>query len=190
LALTTYFYFDFKDPKKQQGSGFLASILSQLSAKSNACHDILSALYSKYDAGSRWPGDDALMDCLADMLKVEGQPIIYIIMDAIDECPNEYSNSSGLETPREWVLELVKKLVGLQLENVRICAVSRPEADIRGSLEPLASHTVCLHDEDGQKADISFYVESIINTHRNMRRWRPKDKVLVIDTLSQRASGM
>jgi hypothetical protein len=88
LALMTYFYFDFKDPNKQQVNGLLASCIAQLSAKSNACYNILSALYSKYDHGSRRPEDDALMNCLANMLEIKGQPTIYIIIDAIDECPN------------------------------------------------------------------------------------------------------
>jgi len=30
----------------------------------------------------------ALIDCLKKMLKLEGQPAIYIIIDAIDESPN------------------------------------------------------------------------------------------------------
>ena len=42
----SYFYFDFKDPNKQQVNGLLASLIAQLSAKSNACYNIISALYS------------------------------------------------------------------------------------------------------------------------------------------------
>ena len=186
LALTACFYFDFKDPNKQQVSGFLASIVSQLSAKSHACYDILSALYSEYDAGSRRPGEDALMDCFVNMLKIEGRPTVYIIMDSIDECPS----SSGVVTPRVRVLQLVEKLVSLQLANVRICAVSRPEVDIRASLESLALHTVSLHDKDGQKEDISDYVRSVIYSPRNMRNWRVKDKEMVISTLCKKANGM
>jgi len=182
----SYFYFDFKDPNKQQVNGLLASLISQLSAKSNACYNILSTLYSEYDAGSRRPGDDGLIGCLANMLKIEGQPTIYIIMDAIDECPK----SPGVVPPRERVLQLVEKLVNLQLPNVRICVTSRPETDIRASLETLASHDVSLHDENGQKQDISYYVGSVVYSHRDMRRWREKDKKLVIDTLSQKANGM
>jgi len=182
----TYFYFDFKDTNKQQVNGLLTSCIAQLAAKSNACYNILSALYSDYDAGSRRPGDDTLMDCLEKMLKIEGQPTIYIIMDAIDECPK----SPGVVSPRERILQLVEKLVHLQLPNVRICATSRPETDIRASLEILASHNVSLHDEYGQKEDISYYVKSVIYSHRDMRRWREEDKKLVVDTLSQKSNGM
>jgi hypothetical protein len=91
---------------------------------------------------------------------------------------------------RELVLEFVEKLVGLHLSNVRICVTSRPEADIRASLEPLASHTVSLHDEIGQKNDIFDYVSSMVHSDRNMRKWRLEDKKLVVETLSQEADGM
>jgi hypothetical protein len=182
----TYFYFDFKDPNKQQVSGLLASCISQLSAKSSAYYNILSALYSEYDAGSLRPADDALMDCLVNMLKIKGQPTIYIIIDAIDECPN----SPGVVPPRGRVLQMMKKLVDLQLENVRILATSRPEVDIRVSLESLASQIVPLHEQEGQTKDISDYVRFIVYSHCSMRQWREEDKKLVIDTLSQKANGM
>jgi hypothetical protein len=40
------------------------------------------------------------MDYLREMLLVAAQKPIYIIIDALDECPN----ASGLPTPREVVL--------------------------------------------------------------------------------------
>jgi len=120
------------------------------------------------------------------ILKMEGRPPIYMIVDAIDECPN----ASDAISPRDRVLELLEKLVGLQLSNVCICITSRPEADIRASLEPLASHTVSLQDQSGQKNDISDYVSFIVHSDRNMRKWRPEDKDLVIEALSRKADGM
>ena len=181
-----YFYCDFRDPKKQEVTGLLASLVSQLSAKSDGCYSILSALYSKYDGGSRHPNDDALLDCLEKMIKSEGLPTVYIIIDGLDECPND----SGVKSHREWVLELVNKLVDFQLPNVRICATSRPEADIQTALASLAPHTVSLHGEGGQKKDIADYVRFVLNSDRKMRRWRENDKEMVITILSQKADGM
>ena len=182
----TYFYCDFRDPKKQDVSGLLASLVAQLSAKSDACYHILSTLYSKCDAGSRQPGDDALMDCLEKMLKVKGQPAIFIIIDAIDECPN----GTGVVPPRERVLALVEILVNSNIPNVRICVTSRPEADIQAVLASLASHSVSLHDEAGQNKDIAEYIRSVVYSDRNMRRWRVEDKEMVIDVLSRKSEGM
>jgi hypothetical protein len=125
------------------------------------------------------------MGCLKDMLNEEQQST-YIIIDALDECPND----SGVVSPREHVLELVEKLVDLQLSNVRICVTSRPEADIQATLAPLASHTVSLHDEQGQKNVLADYVRWIVYSDKKMRRWREEDKEMVVETLSRNADGM
>jgi hypothetical protein len=186
LALMTYFYCDFKDKNKQDVAGVLASLVAQLSAKSDPCYDILAALYSKYDAGSRQPNEDALVECLKTMLQIEGQPPIYIIVDAIDECPN----STDVVSPRDRVLVLVENLIELRLPSIRICVTSRPETDIRTSLESLASHTISLHDQSEQRNDIADYVKFVVNSDRNMRKWRSEDKTLVIETLSEKADGM
>jgi hypothetical protein len=110
----------------------------------------------------------------------------YIIMDAIDECPN----TSEFPTAREEVLELLEDLVGLGVPNLRICVTSRPEIDIRTVLEPLTSLHVSLHDQSGQKQDILDYIKNIIHSDRRMKRWRPEDRQLVIDALSAKADGM
>jgi hypothetical protein len=182
----TYFYCDFRDSTKQDIHYLLSSLLAQLSAKFDPCYKVLSALYSKYDAGSRQPNKDVLTECLENILKMGGQLPIYIIVDAIDECPN----TPDVVTPRDRVLELVEKLIALHLPNLRICITSRPEADIRASLGSLASHTVSLHDESGQRNDIYDYVGFVVHSDRNMRRWRTEDKKLVIETLARKADGM
>ena len=181
-----YFYCDFRDTAKQDVRGLLSSLLAQFCAKSDACYDILSDLYSANDVGSQQPDDDELAECLKTMLKLPGQPTMYIIVDAIDECPN----ASGFPTAREKVLELLEDLVTLNLPNLRICVTSRPEFDIKAVLEPLASLQVSLHDECGQKNDIRDYVSNVVHSDRRMRRWRAEDKQLVIDTLSAKANGM
>ena len=186
LAHMSYFYCDFRDPKKQQVNGLLASLVAQLSVKSGACCSVLSSLYSECDAGSRQPSYHELMGCLENMLNLEGQPPIYIIIDGLDECPND----TGVVSPRERVLEQVKKLVALQLPDFRICVTSRPESDIQAALTSLASHTISLHDELGQKRDIADYVRRIVYLDREMRRWKEEDKEMVIETLSRKAEGM
>ena len=186
LGLTAFYYFDFRNTAKQDVRGLLTSILVQLCAKSDPCYQILSHLYSTYDNGSRLPDDKALVKSLKDMLQLPEQPVIYLIVDALDECPN----TSDVVPPRERVLNLIEDLVESDLGNLRICVTSRPEADILDSLQPLASHTVSLHDEDGQSQDINEYITFVVQSDRKMRKWRADDKQLVIDTLSQRADGM
>ncbi|KAH9061918.1 hypothetical protein EDB87DRAFT_1560134, partial [Lactarius vividus] len=186
LASMAYFFFDFRDTHKQQRRDLLSSLLFQLSARSDACHNIFSRFYLDHDEGAQQPSDDALSQCLTDMLKVPGQPATYIIIDALDESPN----ISGIPTFREKVLQFLEDLVALQLANVHLCVSSRPEIDIRSILEPLALFRISLHEESGQMADILGYIESVVQSDRNMRRWKAENRQLVIDRLSEKADGM
>jgi hypothetical protein len=187
LASVAYHYCDYKDIGKQDRHGILSSLLIQLCARSHHGYDILSSLHARHDNGLRQPSDSDLIRCLKDVLALRGQGKVYIIVDALDECPN----SSGFpKTAREKVLDLLEELVDLNLPDLRICVTSRPEIDIRIVLESLTSHHISVHDEGGQKKDILDYVRHVIHTDRKTRRWKPEDKRLVIDTLSEKADGM
>ena len=187
LASVAYYYCDYKDIEKQGRRGLLSSLLIQFCARSRRGYDILLNLHATHDNGLRQPSDRDLIRCLKDVLALRGQEKVYIIVDALDECPN----SSGLlKTARDKVLDLLEELVDLNLPDLRICVTSRPEIDIRIVLEPLTSHHISLHDESGQKKDIVEFVRSEVYSDRNMRRWRDEDKTLVIETLSDRADGM
>ena len=186
LATMAYYYFDFRDVKKQDCYGLLSSLISQLSAESDSCFNVLSQLYSDNTRGIRKPDMDALKKCMTDMLSLPGQSPIYIIIDALDECPN----FSGTPSAREEVLDLIEELVDLKLPNVHLCVASRPEIDIRMVLEPLTSFQISLHDESGQKEDIIAYIKSVVRSDRRMRKWKEEDQNLVIDMLSQNADGM
>ena len=183
-----YFYFDFRDANKQGMSDLLSSVLNQLSAHSNPRGDILSKLYLDHDEGKNPPSDSSLAGCLKQMLTLPDHRPTYLIIDALDESPY----TPGIPSPRERVLQLLKKLVEFRLPDLRICVTSRPEIDIRDVLEPLASERVCLHDEGGQKQDIVDYIKSVVysNSEPIMRRWRTEDKELVIEVLSERADGV
>jgi len=186
LATMAYYYFDFRDVKKQDCYGLLSSLVSQLSAESDSCYNILSQLYSDNTNGRLKPDIESLKECMKDMLNLPRQGPIYIIVDALDECPN----FSGTPSAREQVLELIGELVDLKLPNVNLCVASRPEMDIRLVLEPLTTLKISLHDEIGQKRAITEYINSIIHSDRNMQRWNEEDKQLVVDTLSSKADGM
>ena len=183
-----YFYFDFRDTDKQHWRNLVLSLLTQLATYSDPCFDILSCLHSDHKNGTGQPNDGSLTQCLKNMLTLPDQRPIYLIIDALDEC----SNTSGIPSDRNRVLQLVKELVDLHLPNLHICITSRPEVDIREVLEPLTSHRVSLHDQSGQKKDIENYVRSVVYSDLEpiMRRWRKEDKDHVIETLSERADGM
>jgi hypothetical protein len=123
--------------------------------------------------------------CLKGLLQLPGLKPVYIIVDALDECPNTY----GTPTPREMVLDLIYDLFESHLPNLHICVTSRPRFDIEFALNPLVSHSVSLHDESGHKRDIENYIKLVINIHPKNRRWKAEDKQLVIDVLTEKADG-
>ena len=186
LAHMAYFYFDFKDTGKQDSRALLSSLLIQLSDQSEQFYDVLLGSYSRHKDGSKQPTNDTLMQCLKDMLAIMGQAPIYLIMDALDECPND----SGIPSLRENVLKLVKELVELRRPNLRLCITSRPEFEIRTTLQPLATQQVSLHDESGQKQDINVYVTSVVLSDTKMKKWLDDDKNMVIEKVTEKADGM
>jgi hypothetical protein len=186
-ALVAYHYFDFKDTSKRHVRGLLASLLYQLSDDSDACRDVLHELSKICRDGSEPPSDAALVKCLGTMLTRLEMPV-FIIIDALDECPS----TTGTPSAREEVLNFMEDLVGSNHSNLSICITSRPEQDIHAVFNPLTSTSrrVSLHEERGQMEDIINYVRSFVCADRAMRRWREEDKELVIKTLSERAGGM
>ena len=184
-ATLAYFYFDFRHEEKQNLRNFVTSVLVQLSTYSKPCCDLIYRLYLAHGKGTQQPSNGTLTDRLMEMLRVAVENPIFIIMDALDECPDD-----GMPTPREEVLNLVKDLVHLRLSNLHICVSSRPEIDIQTKLRPLAVNAISLHDETKQMIVIANYIRSVVYSDEHMMKWRDEDKKLIIDELSARADGM
>jgi hypothetical protein len=185
-AIMAYFYCDFRDENKQNCRNVVLSTISQLCDQSNICFNRLLRSYLEHGTGKRKPDDKSLTKLLNDMLSILVKDHVYLIIDALDECPD----NSGMPSPREELLNLVEDLVNLGHPNLHICVTSRPEIDIQEVLEPLTSLRVSLHNQSGQKKDLVDYVSSVVNSCRKMKGWREEDRRLVIETLSERAGGM
>jgi hypothetical protein len=186
LASLAMFYHDFREEQKKDLRGLLSSLLFQLCDQSDSYYDILSNFYSAHRHGAQSPSEDELAQCLQGLLELPGQAPVFLIIDALDECPN----TTAMPSPREEVLTLVEQLIESRVTNLRICVTSRPETDIKIVLEPLAFRSVSIHDENGQMEDIENYIRSVINADPKNRRWKQEDKKLVIDVLTERANGM
>jgi hypothetical protein len=182
LATMAYYHFDIQDVKKQDRYGLLSSIVSQLSAQLDSCYKVLSQLFSNHAGGTRKPTTSSLTKCMKDMLSLSGLCPIYIVVDALDECPN----FPGRPSTRDEVLELIKEFVDLKLPNLHLCVASRPEMDIRTVLEPLTTLKISLDDESGQTEHTVTirYIESVARSVQSMRTWKEEDKQLVVNRLS------
>jgi hypothetical protein len=183
LASLAFFYCDFREDRKMELPGLLSSLLVQLYHQSDFYFDTLSKFYSEHGNGSRPPSEDALAGCLKSLLSLPGLAPVYVIVDALDECPYP----SVVRSPRAEVLSFIKDLVETQTPNLRMCVTSRPELDIKKVLDPLIFRSISLHDEGGQRRD---YIESVINTHTIEARWKEEHRKLAIDALTEKSNGM
>ena len=186
LASLAFFYHDFNEDEKRRLRGLLSSLLVQLCRQADSYCDILSEFYSEHGNGSQHPSDDELVQCLKNVLELPGQAPVFLILDALDECPE----TSDIPSPREEVLKLVEGLIESQIPNLRICVTSRPEADITTVLGRLTSSSVSIHDEKGQSEDINKYIKWAVNEDPKNKKWRMEDRKRVIDVLTKRAGGM
>ncbi|KAH9971091.1 hypothetical protein BGW80DRAFT_1253522 [Lactifluus volemus] len=185
-ASLAFFYCEFGDDEKKNSRGLMSSLLFQLHDQSQSYSEILSKFYSEHRNGSQDPSDAALARCLNDIFRCAEQPPIYVIVDALDECPKAY----GTPTPRGKVLKLVEELVCLNLPNLRICVTSRPETDIGAVLNRLKSHFVSLDEEGGQRQDIEAYVRSVVDSDLVIGTWGEEEKTLVTGALLKKGDRM
>ena len=183
-SLAMYFY-DFRDDLKKDLRGLLSSLLFQLCDQSDSYYNTLSTFRSTHSHGLKRPRDDELIRCLVDLVKLPGPPPVYLIVDGLDESPN-----TSQSFHRDQVLSFLDDLIKAQLKNLRVCVTSQLEVDIKATLEPLAFRSVSLENESGQKEDIKSYIESIVYTDKNIKRWNLKYKQLVIDILTKKADGV
>jgi len=101
-ALIGYFYFDFRDVNKQRWRHLVSSLFTQLSSRSGPRCNIISRFYFDHDSGARQPSDNFLTKCLKEILTLSDQWPIYLMIDAVDECPNP----SGIPSLAKWFFSL------------------------------------------------------------------------------------
>ena len=178
-----FFYCDSQDVSKQGLYGLLSSILWQLCTQSSYCYDILCAEYSAHRFGTQKPRCQDLKRCLVEVITHREHDPIYIIVDALDECP------SGLSSECQHIMELLRDLCQLASSNLRICITSRQERDIQMTIGPFVHHSLSLHSEAGQEQDIVVYIRSVMQNSTEFQRWREREKNLVTDTLCQKEGG-
>ena len=107
----------------------------------------------------------------------------YVIMDALDECPDKYND-------RQRLLQHLAKLMSSQFQNLHIIVTSRRERDIEDVLQILANASpICVSSSEVDK-DVRIYVRAQLSQDKRMQSWPPDVKNQVEETLSTKANGM
>lgn len=179
-GVVTYFYFDFRDVAKQNAYGLLCSLVHQLSgtsAETLRLHREFYAFHGK--KGS--PIIDSLMDHLRRLAGAISGPI-FIVIDAVDECP--------LDARRTDVLPVLRRLTGLGPDHVRVLLASRPEVDIRRHFEGRCTQSLNLQDVEPHARDMSSYITHVLTADLDFGDWPKRLVNLACETIQKKANGM
>ncbi|KAJ6505872.1 ankyrin repeat-containing domain protein [Mycena vitilis] len=131
-----YFYFDFRDEKKQLVINMLRSIIMQLSEQSPEPYSVLDEQFKACRGGSIFPPYDDLLVMLNTIL---GQFTgTYIVLDALDECSEHDDLVQFISTLRGWG-KPVHLLVASQPRAIFVESVAFDEASVV-LLEPATTH--------------------------------------------------
>jgi predicted transcriptional regulator len=134
-------------------------------------------LYSQCLNGEQQPGSQALVKTLKSMITQLNTPT-YIIIDAIDE-----------SSDRELLLSLLEEIHAWEIDDLHITTTSRPEKEIKDTLETLATRTVGL-ESALVEPDIRSYIRHTLEEDRRLRKWSAEVKDEVEVALIKGANGM
>jgi NACHT domain/Fungal N-terminal domain of STAND proteins len=172
-----YFYFDFKDQRKQTVAGSIRSLISQLCARRLVVPKEVESLYQQCDNGKREPGMQSLIETM--ILLFSSSDRMFLIIDALDECLD-----------REEMCDILHQLVDRSSESLSLFVTSRKEHDINTALEETVhveiSIQTALVDED-----IRLHVRECLNSDKfKLKSWNDSIKEEILASLVRGSHGM
>lgn len=171
-SVLAYFYFSFSDLVNQSYRSMLASLIHQLADQPS-----YEKLKQHYDS-TKQASADVLEKLL--VLQIEQHDSVTIILDALDELPEDEG--------RPLVLERLQAFGG-RATNLRILIFSRMSADIEGTMLAVEAQILPLPSSE-VNVDIGRYIASEFSQSASLIRWSAKMQQKAKETLEQRADGM
>lgn len=183
-TVVVYWYFTFTDTDKQKVSNFLCSVIADICSNRRDTPIALREAYDQANYGQQQPGMKSIIAMLKDV--VVGFENIYLIVDALDECPK----STG---ERGKLLDTIHEIYGWKMDSMHILATSRREVDIEEYFNCLDSDLGCYAGVGVQgkhvEQDIIKYIRHRLR-HRDYQKWKPALKRDVEIKLASQADGM
>lgn len=179
-----YFYFTFSDAKRQESDGMLASLIKQVCCHRPNIPDLVNDLGEYKKKGMR-PSTEELQNSFISTLR--GFTNVYIIIDALDECPN-------INTQRDELIEILHYILDSNLNNLHLFCTSRKESDIDVSLRRQFSEPgrgaldISSHLQEIER-DIGEYIDSTL-TNTKYSSWPIHIKAEVREVLTKKSDGM
>lgn len=103
---------------------------------------------------------------------------MYIVFDALDECPG-----------RDELLTLLHMMHGWRLDILHCLVISRYQGDIEKKLRRLVSHEIPI-DESLIAGDIRLYVSKTLADDIKFQMWSAEEKAMIEAALTWRQHGM
>ena len=169
-----YFYFDFRDEKKQSVEIALRRILLQLSARSSHPYQILNEEYNK-SSGQNLPNYEQLLHILKELLGKLGRT--YIVLDALDECR---------EADYQRLVELISKLQSWSGISLHLLVTSQPRGIFTETFGPVACITL---EPQVTETDIKYYVTTQLQDSYKLKKLA-KHKEDITSTIVDKSKGM
>ncbi|OGM48001.1 hypothetical protein ABOM_002743 [Aspergillus bombycis] len=165
-----YWYFQFSNEKTRSVENLVRSLIRQFSRKPLA--QSVTRMWERHSGRGSQPDREELWDTLDDVLsKAPGE--LFLVLDALDECPERSGRSE-----RKVLLSLLAGLNESHKNKLHILATSRPEQDIRATLERCP--TVDLEAQLAE--DVETFVHAEVSNGR-LRDFKEDIKARVLDQL-------
>ena len=158
-----YWYFDFNDKDKQSVDNLLRSLVRQLVATAHPFPEFIRILGTEYKAPGRHPDTKTLAKILAQVIAYLSKEV-YVVIDALDECPEEPGNLG-----RQELLDFLQYLDQQKHERLHVLVTSRREHDIQSRLREIAPMNVRI--EDCIFGDVELFIEKRLKGDTKLSRW-------------------
>ncbi|KFY91042.1 hypothetical protein V500_04822 [Pseudogymnoascus sp. VKM F-4518 (FW-2643)] len=176
-----YFYFSFRDTDKQMTTNLLRSLLSQLLQQSESTSNLVRILYDSYSHTQ--PPTDQLLSSIKSMIDSHRNRNVFIIIDALDECPNEGGERGDLcdclITIKEWAAS-----------NLHVLVTSRSLVELTDSLDALCTIASISIEGAAVESDIRKFIRTQLSNDRKLQKWPTEIQGEIEKALTHGAQGM
>jgi hypothetical protein len=120
-------------------------------------------------------------DCLKSMLSTS--PLTFLVIDALDECPERVRAES--------LLPFLRDLVALDIGHLRVLVTSRPDPDIRVCMDVISTYSLDLGGVEERVDDLARYIDQDLYGPK-YGRWVNDIRLrgMARSMLNSKASGM
>ncbi|KAH7417391.1 hypothetical protein BKA64DRAFT_299615 [Cadophora sp. MPI-SDFR-AT-0126] len=179
-TVVTYWYFTFSDAEKQSVPNLLCSLIKDILSNRRTTPNEVQVAFDASNRGQQRPTTAQLVELLKIVL--DGFESVYMIVDAIDECPKANGE-------RDRFLKRLEDITSWNLEQLHIFVTSRREVDIADALGHIQQVKVIEAEGPQCHRDIQKYLDRRLQQTR-FSKWTSDLKLDVTRELASRANGM